>query len=563
MAMDGLTLRAVQTELQVLVGGKIDKVQQPEKDLLLLTVRCDRTNRKLLLNTHAENGRVQLTATAYDNPVVAPTFCMFLRRHLLGARIEGIDQLGADRTLVLRIAARNELFDSVTLRLVIELMGKHANLILVGDDGKVLDSFRHISPSETSTRIILPGFTYSPAPDTGKKNPFLSTYDDFVPVFDASNPVRALTDAFDGISKASATALLSAAKDSDALGSLFAAFNNGSFEPTLLYANGVPSGVLPFAPNREGETAVPYRTMSEALDRYYAERDAIVRIQRHGSSLRKSVENALSRAEHKYASFDAALHNDDELEKLRLCGELILANLYTAKANLPQLICDNYYLDPPERISIPLNPALSLQENANRYFKQYRKGKTARDYAAKQIEPLRDEIAYLTGQLENIRNCTALAELNEIAEELIAQKYIKPKQKTIKQQYALPSKPFCYISSDGIRILVGKNNVQNERLSLREAKSDNLWLHAKNMPGSHVIVDHAGTPPDQTLLEAATLAAYHSSGRTGSTVPVDYTERRFLKKPSGSRPGMVIYSTNKTMYVSPDAALVAGLTREK
>ena len=562
MAMDGLTLRAVQAELQVLVGGKIDKVQQPEKDLLLLTVRCERTNRKLLLNTHAENGRVQLTQTAYDNPVVAPTFCMFLRRHLLGARIEGIDQLGADRTLSLRIAARNELYDEVTLRLIIELMGKHANLILVGGDGKVLDSFRHISPSETSTRVILPGFTYSPAPETGKKNPFLSSRDDFMPVFDAPNPVRALTDAFDGISKASAAALLSVADDADALGRLFSQFNRGMFAPTLLYTDGVPCGVLPFAPNRIGEDAVACKSMSEALDRYYAERDAIVRIQRHGSSLRRSVENALSRAEHKLASFDAALHNDDELEQLRLYGDLILANLYTAKSNLPQLICDNYYLDPPERISIPLDPALSLQENANRYFKQYRKGKTARNFAAKQIEPLREEITYLAGQLENIRNCTALAELNEIAEELIAQKYIKPKQKTIKQQFALPSKPFCYVSSDGIRILVGKNNTQNEHLTLREAKSDNLWLHAKNMPGSHVIVDFAGMPPEQTLLEAATLAAYHSSGRAGSTVPIDYTERRNIKKPSGSRPGMVIYSTNKTMYVVPDAALVAGLKKE-
>ena len=563
MAMDGLSLRAVVSELQVLVNGKIDKVQQPEKDLLLFTIRSDRANRKLLIHTHAENGRIQLTGKTFDNPLSAPSFCMLLRRHLLGGRIASIQQEDPDRTVVFSIASRNELMDDVTLRLIVELMGKHANLFLVGGDGLILDCLRHISPSETSLRVLLPGFAYEKAPSQGKQDPFSADLETFQSILTAANPVRTLTDTLEGVSKASATALISTCPDAQALFDLFAGFAAQRFSPTILYDDtGAPSSILPFAPTGMGSALLQVPTMSEALDHYYADRDVLTRMRRHGGTLKRTVENALSRAEHRLQSFEEAIHNGDAQEQLRINGELILSNLHNARPGASQLVSLDYYANPPIEVSVPLDPALSAQENAAKYFKQYRKGKLARDYALREIEPLQEEIAYLSGQLENIGNCDTLAELEEIRQELIGEKYLKPEAKAGKKQFSQPSKPFCYRSSDGIRLYVGKNNRQNDQLTLRTARPECLWLHVKNLTGSHVIVDFDGTPPDQTLLEAATLAAYYSSGRSSTTVPVDYTPRKFLKKPGGARPGMVIYSTNKTLYVAPDPRLVAGLTRE-
>ena len=560
MAMDGIALGAVITECQPLIGGKIDKVQQPEKDLLLFAVRANNGNQKLLMSIHPENGRIQLTSRTYDNPMNAPAFCMLLRRRLIGGRICSIRQLGSDRVCEIIILARNELFDEVALRLIIELTGKHANLVLVEPNGTIVDCLRRVSASNDGARILLPGFPYEPIPAQEKLDPFIASKQDFEEVLVTIDPVRTLTARFHGISKQTAIALLSAAETGDALIALIEAMKRGEYSPCVAFdAEGMPVAALPILPRGMYDHLEHAVSMSTSLDRYYADRDQIVRIRRHGAALRHTVATALSRAQNKYAAFLETIQQSDTQETARINGELILSNLHLCKPGQSELLVDDYFADPPAKRMISLDPAYNAQENARRYFKQYRKSKLSKVYAEGQIDGLASEIAYLEGQLENIDKCETLYELNEIKDELIREKYLRPEKAQAAKPTNKSSSPMRFCSSDGIMIYVGKNNRQNDFLTLQSARSDNLWLHVKNMPGSHVIIDHDGEPPETTLKEAANLAAYYSQARASSGVPVDYTPRKYVKKPSGARPGMVIYSTNRTLYVSPDAALVQRL----
>ena len=557
MAMDGLALRAVVTELQTLVGAKIDKVQQPEKDTLLLTLRGAGCTSRLLVVTHGENGRIQLTEGAFDNPATAPAFCMLLRRHLLGGRVTAFTQDGPDRACTLHIQARNELMDDVRLRLVVELMGKHSNVILVGGDGIILDCLRHISPSETTLRILLPGFPYEKPPAQNKVDPLEADLQTLNGIYASPSPQRAMTDAMEGIGRSTAGALLDACQTPEALEPLFSQLRAGNFSPALIYYAGEEPGLaLPFRSSQVGCRTVEEASMSAALDHFYAQRDVAVRMRRHGASLRRAVENALSRAENKQKTYLEAIQNGEQLEENRIAGELILANLSQIRPGQTVLKGTNYYLDPPVETSVSLDGALSGQENAKRYFKLYRKGKVAKEYALCRIDEVTGEINYLQGVLSSLSECDTLSELEEIREELIGGKYLKPEKKRQKQQYANPSQPMRFVASDGTPVSVGKNNRQNEWLTLRQARPEHYFFHAKNMPGSHVILFCQEEPDEKTLMEAATLAAFYSSGRASTTVAVDYTRRKNVKKPAGGRPGMVIYSTNKTLYVYPDPALV-------
>jgi predicted ribosome quality control (RQC) complex YloA/Tae2 family protein len=560
MAMDGIALGAVIHELQPLIGGKIDKVQQPEKDLLLFVVRANNANLKLLISTHPENGRIQITSRSFDNPMNAPAFCMLLRRRLTGGRICSIRQLGSDRICEIIVLARNELFDEVALRLIVELTGKHANLLLLEPSGAVVDCVRRVSATNDGARILLPGFPYEAIPTQNKLDPFTAPESAFEQVLSSADPVRAMTAAFDGVSKQTATALLSAAPSAGSLYALLQSMKNGSYAPCVAFNEvNEPVAALPFLPSGMFARVEPAKSMSDALDRYYGDRDQIVRIRRHGAALRHTVSTALSRAQNKYAAFLETILQSDAHDTARINGELILANLHLAKPGLRELVVDDYFVDPPAKRIIPLDPALNAQDNAKKYFKLYRKGKLGKAYAEGQIEGLASEIAYLEGQLENIDKCDTLYELSEIKEELVRERYLKPEKAQAAKPANKSSAPMRYVSSDGIAIYVGKNNRQNDALTLQTARSENIWLHAKNIPGSHVIIDFDGEPPETTLREAANLAGFYSQSRSSAGVPVDYTPRKFVKKPSGARPGMVIYSTNRTLYVTPDAQLVQRL----
>ena len=495
MSMDGLALYATACELNAaLIGGKIDKVQQPERDALLFTTRAEGRTHRLLLSSHAENGRVQLTGLPFPNPAEPPMFCMLLRRRLIGARIERIDQMGLDRVLCIAFAARSELDDPVALRLIVELMGKHSNMTLVQEDGTVIDCIRHVTPGMSSVRTLLPGCMYRNPPAQGKENPLRADAAAIEAVLAADAPAKALAARFEGLSRATAEAL-TVDTGARALHARLAAFAEGQFSPVLLTnAFSESVGVLPFVP-AGAASCVPCASLAEAYDRYYQSRDAAVRIARRSVALRHTLETHLRRAENKLAAYEEALLGGEQFEQARIFGELITANLHRIQRGQSAVPLENYYADPPEPCLVSLDPLLSPVENAQRYYKQYKKGRAAQTYAETAAVAVREEIDYLEGQLDNIEKCDTLGELGEIREELVSLGYVRPERRGMKQQKQPPSEPMRFCSSDGIELLVGKNNRQNDLLTLRRADSDNLWLHTKNIPGSHVIVAYAGMPP--------------------------------------------------------------------
>lgn len=561
MAMDGLALHAVRCELLPLIGGRIERVQQPDRDALVLTVRQAGQNHRLLLSAHAENGRVQLTRQSPPNPPEPPMFCMLLRRRLTGGRLTQIRQRGLDRVLTLVIEAYDELGDLAALQLVVELMGKHSNIILVQPDGAVADCIRHVGPQMSSVRTLLPGSAFREAPVQDKRDPLQAGAEELGDALRAPDPVRALAARYQGLSRATLEALLTEGMDGAALCARMTAFGRGEFSPTLVENQfGEPAAVFPFTPADTGGALTRCASMSEAYDRFYEKRDMLVRIARQGARLRRTLESALGRAQRKLAAYREALQNEAACDRLRLYGELVTANLHAIRRGQSALTAENYYADPPEPCTVPLDPLLSGSDNAQRYFRQYRKSRAARAYAEGKIAEVEAEAAYLEGQLDNLGKCDELADLDEIAEELTREGYLRPERRGASRPRAA-SRPMRFLSPDGVALQVGKNNRQNDALTLR-AGGEQYWLHAKNIPGSHVIVELAGEPPADTLYAAAQLAAYYSRARQSASVPVDYTPRKFVKKPSGARAGMVIYTTNRTLYVTPDEAYIRSLKRE-
>lgn len=559
MAMDGLSLRAMLYELQSLIGGKIDKVQQPDCDALLFTVRTMGTTKKLYVSCHPQNGRVQATEIAYQNPDTAPAYCMLLRKKLVGGRIESVEQTGIDRIATVTISARDELFDEARYRLVVELTGKYSNIVLVGPDGAILDAIRRVGLGASSVRAVLPGFPYENPPAQDKLDAFALGRDALIELLaSAERPDAFLSDRFLGLSKTTARALVGGETQSERITDRLLALRDGPYEAALVRnALSEPIGVFPFFV----EGGERMGSLSEAYDAFYEEKDRIVRVQRNSQALRRAVENHLGRAANKLAAYNEAIEGEEAHEKLRLYGELITANLYRLRRGQSLAALENYYADPPAVVSVALDPLLTPQENAQRYFKQYRKSRTAREYALSRRDDLLIEIAYLEGQLDNIEKCGDARELAEIRDEMIALRYMKADVGVKKRQKSPPTKPMQFLAPDGTRIYVGKNNRQNDELTLHKAAPENYFVHVKNSPGSHVIVDCVAEPSRETLYAACQLAAFYSKARASSNVPVDYTPRRFVKKPSGARPGMVVYTTYHTAFITPDPAAIAGYMR--
>ncbi|MEN6471790.1 MAG: NFACT RNA binding domain-containing protein [Clostridiaceae bacterium] len=579
MAMDGLNLAASAAEIRAaLTGGKIDKIYQPEKDELLLHVRAGGENHKLLLSASAAHGRAQLTNAKRVNPVDAPMFCMLLRRRILGGRIVAVEQPDLDRTLILRVEAENELGDKEVYALVCEIMGKHSNLMLLSGANIILDAIRHVGAGVSNVRFILPGLSYAPPPAQDKKNPLFASESDFYAALHGTGRLdKALSNAFFGLSPAMAQSLARCTVDGNelgelreaqkaelagALGAFYERLAQGEFDPCVALDNyGEPAGVYPFVPKdmefrREA-------TLGAALDAYYERLDAAERMARRGASVRKILQNNIARMEKKLSLYNDALGSEEESEKLRLFGELITANLHAIKKGASEAALFNYYLDPPQAVMVTLDARYSPAQNAQRYFKKYQKAKAAREMAVKQRGQALEELSYLEGQLDNLDKCNTDAELFELHEELVTLGYVKREKTKQKPQKLPPSKPVCYLSSEGTEIYVGRNNAQNDYLTLRFADGEDYWLHVKDIPGSHVIVKSGGEPGRETLFEAALLAAYFSKARGGSNVAVDYTPRKYVKKPSGAKPGMVIYTTNKTAYVTPDEAQVKRIAQKR
>ena len=576
MSMDGLSLYSAMNELNKrLAGGKIDKIQQTDKEELLLMVRSLGQTYRLLINASAADNRVQLTELKKQAPSEAPMFCMLLRKRIAGGKIVRFEQERLDRVLKISIETYNDLGDLSVFALYCELMGKHSNIILVNEKGVIVDAIKHVGLGMSSVRFVMPGLEYSAPPAQDKQDPSKASADDFsmAMCMVGMSIAKALSNAFFGLSPAVAAQLVARYTDKtectqlseaerEELASRLAAFyadiaQGKEKASAVLNALGETEAVYPFA--IAGGGIKLYDSIGEALDSLYINSDRREWAKRHAASSRKVLQNNIERCEKKLALYADALNSGEQMEKCRLYGELLTANLHSLKSGTDTAAVDNYYADPVERIAIPLDRQLTPGENAQRYYKKYQKLKAARDMAIVQREQTLSELNYLEGQLDNLTKCTAENELSELIEELKEQGYIKRDKGGRKKMKLAASKPMHFVSSTGADIYVGKNNRQNDELTLRYASPNDIWMHTKTIPGSHVIVKGASEQDTATMTEAALLAAYYSRARGSENVAVDYTPRKYVKKPAGAKPGMVIYTTNKTAYVTPSEEAVAGL----
>ena len=576
MSMDGLSLYSAMNELNKrLAGGKIDKIQQTDKEELLLMVRSLGQTYRLLINASAADNRVQLTELKKQAPSEAPMFCMLLRKRIAGGKIVRFEQERLDRVLKISIETYNDLGDLSVFALYCELMGKHSNIILVNEKGVIVDAIKHVGLGMSSVRFVMPGLEYSAPPAQDKQDPSKASADDFsmAMCMVGMSIAKALSNAFFGLSPAVAAQLVARYTDktectqlseaereelASRLVGFYADMAHGKEKASaVLNALGETEAVYPFA--IAGGGIKLYDSIGEALDSLYINSDRREWAKRHGASARKVLQNNIERCEKKLALYADALNSGEQMEKCRLYGELLTSNLHSLKSGTDAAAVDNYYADPVERIAIPLDRQLTPGENAQRYYKKYQKLKAARDMAIVQREQTLSELNYLEGQLDNLTKCTAENELSELIEELKDQGYIKRDKGGRKKMKLAASKPMHFVSSTGADIYVGKNNRQNDELTLRFASPNDIWMHTKNIPGSHVIVKGASEQDTATMTEAALLAAYYSRARGSENVAVDYTPRKYVKKPAGAKPGMVIYTTNKTAYVTPSEEAVAGL----
>ena len=566
MPMDGFMLGYMTAELDAaLAGGRIDKIQQPERDELILTVRNRGENHALLLCASANGARMHLTREKKVSPLEPPTFCMLMRKHLLGAKILKISQIDSDRVAEIACETLDEMGDYVPRTVVCEFMGKHSNIMLLRGDGVIVDSVSRVSEDMSRVREVLPGLRYERPPHQDKlKGAELTPEALCQRLGAAGEAAKALGGAVAGLSPQTAREMvMRAAGDPDirlegrdvlALSEkLCALLTPGAhpLRPTLVLGDeGKAVDVTPFPYLTRGALQNrPMPSLSEAQEAYFLDRDRADRLRQRASALHHTLKTNIERCEKKLGLQLQALQEGDRMEEYRVKGELLSAALGEVKKGMPRVELPNYYDPDQALISIDLDVKLSPAANAQRYFKLYQKARSAKRLAAEQKEKTESELNYLQGQMDNLGKCAEESELSEIRTELEQQGYLKPNRSRRAMKSLPPSRPLRFSASDGTPILIGKNNLQNDKLTA-EAEPDEVWLHVKDMPGSHVIIVGPG-PSERTVAEAASLAAYYSRGREGTRVPVDYTLKKYVKKPSGAKPGFVIYTHQRTLYVQP------------
>ncbi|QJA09234.1 fibronectin/fibrinogen-binding protein [Romboutsia sp. CE17] len=587
MALDGLVIHSLVNELSTkLIGGKVDKVHQPEDDEIVLYIRNNKENFKLVLSCSSSNPRVYI-ANDYkkENPIKAPMFCMLFRKYIQGGNIVNISQVGFERIIKISIDSLDELKEKTRKDIYIEIMGRHSNIILThNSDNKIIDSAKRIPTSISRVRQILPGLTYELPPAQSKLNPLdniskdsfiksLKTFDG--PIF------KGIYSKFLGISPVISKELCYRANINEKINtndiseeditslynefsSLFNNIINNIFSPCIVI-NEKLDKVIDFSCINltlyNDLKFINKDSMSTILEGYYKTKDIKDRIHQRASDLKKSISVKLERLYHKQEKQEEELLEAENADIYKVKGELLTAYIYMIEKGMDSVEVQNFYDPNYENVTISLNKNLTPSENAQKYFKKYNKLKTAKKEITSQIAINKEEIDYLENIILSIENCENLAELQDIKDELIRLGYSKSSGKLkSKKETALTTKPHEFISSEGFKILVGKNNKQNDYLTLRIADPDDIWMHTKNIPGSHVIIKCAGKDvSEQTIYEGAMLAAYFSKSKMSSQVPVDYTKKKHVKKPSGSKPGMVIYETNSTMYVTPTEEMVASL----
>ena len=547
MSFDGFFLHHMTEELrQELLYGRIQKINQPFEQELVLQIRSKRQNHKLLLSAHPVFGRIQLTHTAFENPAVPTTFIMVMRKYLQGATIESIEQIDNDRILEISVSNKNEIGDSMAATLIIEIMGKHSNIILMDKaSGNIIEAIKHVGFSQNSYRTILPGSTYVAPPQTGNRNPFIISDEKLFEILHTEDlSARSLQNLFQGLGRDTA-AELSQRLTSDKL-KIFRAFFTSSTQATLTSKS--------FTPILFADSQKEFPSLSQLLDAFYQDKAERDRVNQQASELIHRVENELEKNRKKLKKQEQELVATENAEEFRQKGELLTTFLHQVPNNQDQVELDNYYTS--EKITIVLDKALTPNQNAQRYFKKYQKLKEAVKHLTGLIEETKETIQYLES-VETALSQASLTEIAEIREELIQTGFIRRRQREKIQKRKKPEK---YLATDGKTIiLVGRNNLQNDELTFKMAKKEELWFHAKDIPGSHVVITGNLQPSDEVKTDAAELAAYFSKARLSNLVQVDMIEVKKLNKPTGGKPGFVTYTGQKTLRVTPDEAKIKSM----
>jgi predicted ribosome quality control (RQC) complex YloA/Tae2 family protein len=569
MPLDGIYIYSLTEELKKkLTGCRVDKVSQPEKDELVLSLRGDRTTYKLLLSASSTYPKIHLTNFNKPNPVKAPMFCMVLRKYLSTAKVIEVYQISTDRVLVIDFESSDELGFYSVYSLIIEVMGRHSNITLVRKrDNMVIDSIKHMTPEINSYRSLYPGISYVYPPESTKLNPFNFKLEEFKQYINSNNikyDFNIFSKSFTGISTQFSK-------------SLYLLLDLNNIEPSSSSITETYAYIVKIFENLQqctfsfntyyDEASVKdfyctnlyqfkeynqktYISPSELIEEFYFQKDKTDRLNAKSADLQKIINTNIDRCNKKLDILNKTLKECEERDHYRIWGELITANIYSIKKGDRNIKVLNYYADEEEFVEIKLDENKTPSENIQAYYKKYNKLKKSAEMAEIQIKATEQELDYLQSVLTNIKNVETYEEIDEIRREVTETGYIKFKKEDKKK--IKTSKPHHFLSSDGAHIYVGKNNIQNDLLTLKFADKQDIWLHTKNIPGSHVIIKGVGKVSDKTLEEAATLAAFYSKAKESTKVPVDYTEVKNVKKPSGSKPGMVIYSTNKTIYANPE-----------
>ena len=571
MAFDGITIANIVTELnQTITGGKINKIAQPENDELIITIKNQRKQYRLFLSASASLPLIYLTETNKPSPLTAPNFCMLLRKHIGSGKIIAIEQPGMERIIRFTIEHLNELGDLCTKYLIVEIMGKHSNIIFCNEEDQIIDSIKHVSAHMSSVREVLPGRPYFIPETQSKLNPFVLTEEIFQEkIFPRPvNVAKAIYTSITGISPLMAEEVcyragIDGGIPTDGLEDVERVhlahtflrmvddIRDGHFEPNIIYKGKEPVEFACFPLSQyQDYRAVSYPSIFPVLETYYAEKNIVTKMRQKTVDLRKIVQNALERNVKKYQLQQKQLKDTEKKEKYRVWGELLNTYGYEVEPGAKSMEALNYYTN--EMIQIPLDETMTPQENAKKYFDKYSKLKRTKEALDTLLQETGDEIKHLESIAASLDIASSEEDLVQIKEEMMEYGYVKRKN-TGGKKVKVTSRPYHYISSDGYDIYVGKNNFQNDELSFKFASGNDWWFHAKGQPGSHVIVKSKNEElPDRTFEEAGKLAAYYSKGRQAPKVEIDYTQKKNLRKPTGGKPGFVVYYTNYSLLIEPD-----------
>ncbi len=578
MALDGSFLRQLKHELEEnILDSRVDKVHQVSREELILILRSRNGNCKLYISAGADSPRIHLTSTSFENPKTPPMFCMLMRKHLIGGRIIAIEQEGLDRILKITFETRNEMGDTVNITGIIEIMGRHSNFIVVDQDGRIIDSMKRVDDTMSSVRPVLPGMRYVLPPAQDKLLLTEASMDNMIDAIMGGKDVplsKAILNAVQGVSPLVCREISNYVFFGDDcvisqmnkdqidrlrfyLGKVVAMVKDHSGTPTaIMDAKGKPQDFSFLEIRQYGSTVVnrQYESYSQLLDQFYTQRDNVQRMKHRSADLLKFLANTSDRIARKINLQKKELEDCALREQWKMYGDILSANLWSLQKGDHEATLPNFYEEDMPMVTIPLDPRKNPAQNAQKYYADYRKADTAEKKLLELIEQGEQEYIYIDSVFDALTRAVAIDELSAIRSELEQQGYLRAQnRKGMKPQKLNPKK---YVSDDGFTILVGRNNIQNDQLTLKESKGRDMWFHSKSFPGSHVIVVSDGKEiPDSTLTQAAILAATNSRAVESSQVPIDYTQIKHIKKPKGGKPGMVIYHVYNTAYVTPDLEL--------